>query len=284
MAARVEPSNFYWYNCPVDLIKNKAVTPGEKYSTRLPTNVALIHIAASVIFTAYIVARVTGLTVWAWPVIILGANFAIHTALTHLVRPDPLVNAMYMIAGGEEQYNRLPELQVPPDEFLFVRIQDLIYEKLGSPLMRATTYDGRKVLIVRGRDFESTIPERATHPCHEEYVMAFVERVDFTETELKNALPLSNVSERIQLVLSTIFNGYAFGQIKAAVVAFVTGTRLRNSYQISLGSGAAHGGSWSTKDKCELLSSISSDRVNEFIYQRQGNVVAKPRDLIVVVD
>jgi hypothetical protein len=251
MAARVEPSNFYWHNSPVANVA-EVLPRGQKITTLLPANIVHIRIAVTAVFTAYVVARIMGLTVWAWPVVILGATFSVYTAVKHLFRQDPLVNAMYQIAGGEQAYNALPEypkvnvnvplagpnlaqvkrehpewLSCPDATFTQIRLHK--WENLDRPLYRATTPDGRKVLIVRGRDRAEEVNT---------YTMtAFVEKAGPKDT-MSSWINTAFLAIPITNDLENWFSDYAFAQ---------------NGREVH---------------KWMLRSSISSDMVNEFIQQR----------------
>jgi hypothetical protein len=257
MAARVEPSNFYWHNCPAELIKNKPVTPGEKYTTQFPTNVALIRIAVTAIFTAYVVGKVMGLTMWAWPVVIVGASFSVYTAVKHLFMPDPLVAAMHTIAGGKDQYNSLPVINVTPNEKLWKTLDTIQWNDLVHPLSRATTSDGRKVLIVKGCDFvqQGAFFGVAGARVNIRTVTTFVEKLG------PNDVPrvISNLDERFE----------------AALMALPVNAKcLENSCDKLLHDSGNSAG----RTRAEMCSSITSDMMNEFIYQREGNkVVSEPK-------
>lgn len=252
MAARVEPSNFYWHNCPAELVKNKAITPGQKYTTQFPTNVTLIRIAVTAIFTAYIIGRIMGLTMWAWPVVIASASFSVYTAVKHLFMPDPLVVAMHIIAGGKEQYDGLPVIDVMPNEKLWKTIEPIQWNDLKHPLYRATTADGRKVLIVKGCDSvkQGAFLGVAGNMVNTKTVTAFVEKLG------PNDVPrvISNLDERFEAVLMALP---------------ANAKCLENSCNRLL----HNGGNGGEQTRGVMLSSITSDMMNEFIYQRAGNKI-----------
>jgi hypothetical protein len=261
MALRVEPSNFYWHNSPAELIKNKAITPGEKYTTQFPTNVTLIRIAVTAIFTAYIVGRIMGLTMWAWPVVIVGASFSLYTAVKHVFMRDPLVAAMQIVAGGKEQYNGLPVIDVMPNKKLWETIEAIQWNNLEHPLYRATTLDGRKVLIVKGCDSvkQGAFLGVAGAMVNARTVTAFVEKLG------PNDVPrvISNLDERFE----------------AALMALPANAKcLENSCNRLL----RESGDGGELTRWQMRSSITSDMMNEFIYQRAGNkVVSEPRVQVI---
>lgn len=247
MAAIVTAPSFYYYNNPPELITKKELAPGQKFTTQLPRNVILIRLVATAILTAsvaYAVARITGLSAWAWPVVVLGASFALYTAYRQLLRPDPLVNAMQIVAGNEEHYNLLPEWTVTPNKKLWETIGNIKWDELKHPLYRATTSDGRKVLIVRGYDFirgRNENMELVFKPI--QTVMAFVEKLG------PNDIPRYPMP--------------ADARVEAALIAvpLMDLAWLENRYHKKIKSSDY---SW-----YEMHSSITSDMMNEFIYQRK---------------
>ncbi len=255
MAARVEPSNFYWYNSPVENIQ--AVLPrNQKITTQFPKNVALIRMAVTGIFAALLVAKI-GLTVWAWPVMALASGFAIYTAVKHILMRDPLVSAMYTIAGGERQYHNLPEWQVDPDKKLYETISAINWDDVHHPLHRATTTDGRKVLIVKAYDYK----ERTEHcpSSSSKHVIAFVEKL--------GAFDVPRVISNLHEIIDSILTAFPLSWPRD----------LENHSSRVLGSGFVSDLDHTNRHHETMESSISSELVNELIQQREGRSVRLPR-------
>lgn len=87
--------------------------PQHKIWTQLPSNIAKIRVGAILAVTAYffrVALKTPIIKGWCWPVAILGMSLAAYISYRHLLTKDPLVETFYKIAGGKENYEKLPEI------------------------------------------------------------------------------------------------------------------------------------------------------------------------------
>ncbi len=248
MNATVEPSNFYWFNSPVENI-TEYLPRNQKITTHLPANVALIRIAATAVFTAYLVAKI-GATVWAWPIVVVATGFGIYTAVKHIFIKDPLVEAMYKIAGNCHEYNKLPVWNVIKNKKLSQTISEIQWKNLDHPLYRALTSDGRKVLIVKGYDSKEKSEDSPSS--RTEAVMIFVEKLGAYDVPRI----ISNVGEGFESILDAI--------------PLVWPLNLENRYSRTLEWGFEPNGAHINHRIKTMNGSISSELVNELMQQSKG--------------
>lgn len=148
----VGASNFYYYGKLSSKIPNPTFPPGQEITTLLPANIVAIRIGAIFILTlctAYTIARIPVLTILRWPVIILGITLSAYIAYKHLLIKDPLVEAFYKIAGGKDNYDKLPEIKLDASKKTCDNF-NISWDALEHPVYRFITTDGRKGLLVKG--------------------------------------------------------------------------------------------------------------------------------------
>jgi len=76
--------------------------------------------------------------------------YAAWTAYSNIAMEDPLVSTSYQITGGQEQFNKLPELpKLESTKSLKDWMFNTDWNKLEAPVYRAQTLDGRHVMIVK---------------------------------------------------------------------------------------------------------------------------------------
>ncbi len=167
-----------------------------------------------------------------------------------LLRKDPLLDAMYKIAGGKEKFEALPLIEVTEnsDQKLSKLIDNMDWNALGGPLSRMKTADGRNILIIKALSLEdsSGLMGLASNGSKTKAKIALVERLD----PLDATKTISNLSERGDRIF--------FAVIK--ILSFDT-TSFPSKY---LGHSAGPHGSY----KSEMLSEISAEMANEFYAQQ----------------
>lgn len=141
-------------------------------TTLLPQNTAIIRAIAIKALAAYIC--IFCLKAWCWPVLVISSILAIWTIYAHILRPDPLVEKLYQIAGGKEKFLQLPLLPVSEKQ-LAVSICSLNWDTLEKQAYRATTVDGRQVLIVKALSKEND--KDFNLPCQIKSIFVFVEKL-----------------------------------------------------------------------------------------------------------
>jgi hypothetical protein len=119
--------------------------------TLLPNNVAVIRALAVVAFTSLIAWSLKA-TVFCRPVALVGTAFAGWTIYSHLLSRDPLMEAIYIITGGRDRFEALPEINLvqAPDEKISQTIRRINWEYLRHPVAPSRTLDGRNVIIIKG--------------------------------------------------------------------------------------------------------------------------------------
>ena len=148
-------NNTLYYNTSID--KFAAIYPhaqfpfkSGKIRTQLPKNIAFIRAVAAVAFSVLLAWRYSA-SFFCWPAAAIAAAYAGWTIYSHIYSNDPLLKAFYQIAGGKENFEKLPEIQLgkTSDEKLSDVIERLSWNELKNPIARAQTWDGRNVVIVK---------------------------------------------------------------------------------------------------------------------------------------
>ena len=178
--------------------------------------------------------------------------FASYTAYRHLLTKDPLVEAFYKIAGGEKEYQALPELKPKEKQKQTYEYADQDWSKLEHPKYRFLTKDGRKGLLVKGLSYLKTLPPftfKGASPSNTKKIMIFVEKLDFTDISRKS----NNVPKWITDIL--------FG---------VTSLSLSNPYhgRISAGDSCDTHSLETHQEETWINGWISTDMANELIAQQ----------------
>lgn len=122
-------------------------------ATQLPENIAVIRIIAALALP--LIVGISLGAIFFYPAFVAGAGFAGWTAYTHLLSKDPLVELFYQIVGGEENFNQLPviNLQQDPHKKFCEAIKKLQWDEIRHAVSRATTLDGRQVVIIKGLSY-----------------------------------------------------------------------------------------------------------------------------------
>ncbi|HEX4839841.1 MAG TPA: hypothetical protein VFU89_05320 [Rhabdochlamydiaceae bacterium] len=145
-------TNFYYYGKPANQITDKTYPTGQRIWTQLPVNVAKIRIGVILAITAYFFQAMQKNPMvgeWRWLVVIVGVALAAWVAYKYLLTKDPLVETFYKIAGGKEEYEKLPEFPLDKNKKTYANFE-ITWKSLEHPLYRFLTSDGRKGLVVKG--------------------------------------------------------------------------------------------------------------------------------------
>lgn len=163
-------TNFYYYDRPSDRTRGRAYPSGQKIWTQLPADVAAIRIGAILAVTAiFFLSALKTPAIREWcslVVVVVGVTLAAWVAFKHLLTNDSLVEAFYKIAGGKENYEKLPEFPMKKNPKTHISF-DITWASLKYPLYRFPTSDGRKGLVVKGSSYSA--PTQA--------IMIFVEKL-----------------------------------------------------------------------------------------------------------
>lgn len=172
--------NYLYFDTPVNQFQTYYGNVDQPFTkqvqSHLPTNVALMRIIAALAFSA-ILLIVKHASAWAWGVAAAGVTTAAWMVYAHIIRKDPFVEAMDQMVGGVEEYDKLPEFKYSGVKTYFTvdMINQVgIWNKLTDPVMKATTQDGRKVLIVNSL---SRDPKQSSIAiAQEQRTIAFIEK------------------------------------------------------------------------------------------------------------
>jgi hypothetical protein len=178
-----EASHFYYYGRPTSEVKNPTYPSGKRIITQFPPNMAKTRIVWTLVWTV-IFCGSTHQVKWRWAIAILGMAFASYTAYRHLLTKDPLVEALYKIAGGEKAYQALPELKPKEKQNRTYEYADQVWSKLEHPMYRFLTKDGRNGLLVKGLSYLKTLPfllYEGVSASNTQKIMIFVEKLDSTD-------------------------------------------------------------------------------------------------------
>ena len=150
------PTNFLYYNTPADEFQKHYGSVDNSFkhdtTTQLPKIVMIIRAVAALVFsTLFLAVR----SVWVLPIAIAGLTFAGWTIYSNMIKKDPLVEAFYKIVGGRKDDN-LPEIKLGANKSTWSSLFDIHWDSLEPPLSKATTKDGRHILVVKAK---SRIPE-----------------------------------------------------------------------------------------------------------------------------
>ncbi|HEX2579986.1 MAG TPA: hypothetical protein VHK67_06265 [Rhabdochlamydiaceae bacterium] len=242
-------TNFYYYGKPSDQIAVKTYPSGQKIWTQLPADIAKIRIGGILAFTTTFflaVLKTPAISEWRWLVVIVGMTLAAWVTFKHLLTNDPLVETFYKIAGGKENYEKLPEFQLHKNKKTYENF-DIAWASLKHPLYRFSTSDGRKGLVVKGvsRSKEHALVRReGTGPAHNQAMMIFVEKLGPCDVRIKY------ISDRILSILNA-FSCRAWN----------------NSFSALLPSGEASNENGSYRTIKGLYAYIPTDWANAFITQ-----------------
>lgn len=211
--------------------------------TQFPKDVIAIRIIATAAFIA-LTAAVAKSTIWRWLTVFAGLAFAGWTIYSHLLRKDPLMETFYKIAGGKDQFDNLPNIQLiqSPHEQISKAIKRIEWDQLDKAIYKAKTLDGRHVMIVKGL---IRTPSGIHANCQQiKSILAFIEKLGPRDKPTF----ISNLSPLTETILGYIAAACSFEE---------------NEYNRPLDflSASASSYSWS------LHSSISPDMANEFLAQ-----------------
>ncbi|GAB4226189.1 MAG: hypothetical protein Tsb0021_02030 [Chlamydiales bacterium] len=179
----------------------------KEIQTQLPKNITTIHAVAAMAFTSYCAFQLSA-TIFFWPVTVLGATYTAWTIYNHLIKKDPLTEAFYRIAGGKEQFEALPkiDLQHSPNEKLSERLLTLSWENLQHPISTATTFDQRKVVIIKGMSREE---EQGASTKQTKAIFFFVEKLGPNDIP-RHISDLPESAESVLYAISKAFTGNKF--------------------------------------------------------------------------
>jgi hypothetical protein len=231
--------NFYYYGKPSSEIPNPTFPPGQKITTQLPSNIVAIRIGAIFIVTvyaAYAIARETGLTILRWPFIIFGITLSAYIAYKHLFIKDPLVEAFYKIAGGKENYDKLPEIKLDGSKRTHENFV-MSWDALEHPVHRFSTSNSRKGLLVKALSSSQTKTK-----------LIFVEKLGPYDTR---RVIISNLPEWVTSTLTSTLTALNYHKWENPFSTFLSGSSNTRGFYAS-----------------EIYASISTDDANEFIAQR----------------
>lgn len=187
--------NFYYYESPSGPTQVKTYPSGQKIWTQLPVDVAAIRIGAILAATTifFISALKTPATSqWRFLVVIFGVTLAAWVAIKHLLTNDSLVEAFYKIAGGKENYEKLPEFPMNKDQKTYANF-GIAWARLEHPLYRFSTSDGRKGLLVKGlRCVEEYNSMGIARTAYTRSMMVFVEKLGPCDIPI----PIAGITER----------------------------------------------------------------------------------------
>ncbi len=107
-AESASPSLYIYGDYFFDLKTNQLNEPFKTITTQLPVQDATIRIIAAAAFAVMATIAALALTPWIWTVVAIGVVFAARTAYTNFLIEDPLLQAMYEMAGGKDKYEQLP--------------------------------------------------------------------------------------------------------------------------------------------------------------------------------
>lgn len=176
-------------------------------TTHLPQNTAIVRAIAIKALAAYIC--IFCIKAWCWPVLVISSILAIWTIYAHILRPDPLVEKLYQIAGGKDKFLQLPLLPLsekPLDE----NIKSLNWDTLEKQVYRAKTIDGRQVLIVKGLSKEND--KDCNLPCQIKSIFAFVEKLGPADySEKASNLSQENTRRFLTFLDACVFKGNTAG-------------------------------------------------------------------------
>jgi hypothetical protein len=127
-----------------------------KYTTHLPTNIAVIRAVAALAFTALVAFKLAA-TVFCWPVVLAGAAFAGWTIYKHVFSKDPMIEAFYSIVGGKDKFEQLPEVQLglSLSNKVSTVVSNLDWDDINADICKTKTLDGRHVIIAKSRTHPS---------------------------------------------------------------------------------------------------------------------------------
>ncbi len=245
--------NFYYYGKPANQIKETIFPSGKEIWTQFPTHAAKIRIGAILALTGYFFQAVIKTPIirrWCWPVAILGITLAAYVAYKHLLIKDPLVEVFYKIAGGKENYEKLPEIPVEKNKKTYANFE-MAWASLEHPTYRFTTSDGRKGMLIKGLSVskELGIMEAFVKagPIPTQTLMIFVEKLgpyDVPRT-------ISNMAE-------WVFSALVALNYKA----------WNNPFSTLLSSSFVGSSDEGDRTTFSIYAGISTDMANEFIAQK----------------
>jgi hypothetical protein len=248
--------NFYYYGKPSDQVPNPPYPPGQKITTQLPANVAKIRIGVILALTAYVsykIYKVTGSIVWCWPLVVLGVTLAAYVAYQHLLKKDPLIEAFYKIAGGKENYEKLPQIPIEKNKKTYESFK-MAWASLEHPAYGFTISDGRKGMLIKGlSDFKERGIEEAligVGPTATEALMIFVEKLGPYD------VPRIILNEAEWA--TSILTAFDYKALDNPFTHFLKSSLWGSPDEAGAGS----------KKRFDIYAWISTDMANEFIAQR----------------
>lgn len=145
------PQTSLYYKTPENEFQTNYPSAKQNYTSEIYSQLsktdAIIRSVVATLFSAVVLIRYS--SIWRWPLVVVGFAYAAWTIYRNLIIQDPLVELFYKIAGGRDKYEKLPEIVRIPNESVGETIVKLDWNSLTHPLYRATTVDGRRVLIVK---------------------------------------------------------------------------------------------------------------------------------------
>lgn len=257
-------TNFYYYGRPADQITDKTYPSGQKIWTQLPANVAKIRIGVILAVTAYffqVMQKNPMVGEWRWLVVIVGVALAAWVAYKYLLTADPLVEAFYKIAGGKEEYEKLPEFPLDKNKKTYANF-NITWASLEHPLHRFSTLDGRKGLVVKGLSHSKKLELEdllvGGEPTPIQNLMIFVEKLGPYDVPRK----IQNEAEWA----TTIFTALNFKAWDNPFEHFFE--------SCSVGKSGEAGG---YKKTSSIYAHMSTDMANEFISQKGVVNLLKPK-------
>lgn len=209
---------------------------GRKITTQLPKNVAIIRAVVVMALSFYAILAYPVLSPLLTP---LGFFYAGWTVYSHLLRSDPLVGVFYQIVGGKERYDALPTIELVDHGKPFSdTVKTIDWNSLDQPLYKATTNDGRAVLIVKGLDRHKI----------KKSIFAFIEKLGPTDSYPM----ISNLTPR---------QSYAFESLAQAL------SMKENQMGGWVSSSYSSHGDRSESKETHMPSSMTSEMANEFMAQ-----------------
>lgn len=106
---------------------------------------AVMLVAFSCLFAAYTSSPLS------LPLSIAGFLYAGWTIYSHLLSKDPLLEVFYKVLGSKDKFERLPTIKISgySDHGVCKTISRLKKEELKSPITISSTWDGRRIILVR---------------------------------------------------------------------------------------------------------------------------------------
>jgi|GEM_PF-2339725 len=261
-------TNFYYYGKPADQITDKTYPTGQKIWTQLPVNVAKIRIGVILAVTAYFfhtLQKNPMVSEWRWLVVIVGVALAAWVAYKYLLSEDPLVETFYKIAGGKEEYEKLPEFPLDKNKKTYANF-DITWANLEHPLYRFLTSDGRKGLMIKGLSHSKKLELEdiivGGEPTPIQNLMNFVEKLGPYDVPRK----IGNEAEWA----TTIFTALSY-------------TIWNNPFEHFLKSRSvgSPGDAGSYKKTSKIYAHMPTDMANEFISQKGVVNELKPKGPII---